>query len=195
MDSDLKFKVFRRGDDRRAFRLEHIFWELLEQAAKSNGKNLRDFVFAITDSSPQSRNLSSELRSVAAGWAAKKLEHAAAGTNTDAAMKLFHASPAPGIIIAENRRIVAYNKAMLAYLQRRRAGFKTREMASVRFSFELPIAQIMGFLVDAPGKFFECRFRIMLGEENVSGRARIWLSWDADKQERHLGAFILGEDQ
>ena len=57
--SDSQFRVFRRGDERRAFRLEHVFWDLLEQAAAAKGQKLREFVFALIDQEPDAKNLAS----------------------------------------------------------------------------------------------------------------------------------------
>ena len=61
-DRDYQFRVFRRDEERRAFRLERVFWDLLEQAASAKGQKLRDLVFSVIDQEPDAKNLASSLR-------------------------------------------------------------------------------------------------------------------------------------
>src|SRR5262245_3108206 len=188
---DFQFRVFRRGGERRAFRLERVFWDLLEQAAAAKGQKLRDFVFAVIDQEPDSRNLASSLRSTVAKWASEQNSALSEASGPQSALVVFHACPAPGIVIGEDRRIVAFNAAMQAFIAARRRQAARSEMVDARFAFELPVAQIIKFLVEAPGKFMECGFRITLGEEVLAGRCRVCLYRDGKPGARQLGAFII----
>jgi len=189
--TDFQFRVFRRGGERRAFRLERVFWELLEQAAAAKGQKPRDFVYAIIDREPDSKNLASSLRTAVAKWANDRNTALSDTAGTQSALVIFHASPAPGIVIGEDRRIVAFNAAMQAFIAARRRNAPKSEMVDARFAFELPIVQIIKFLVEAPGKFMECGFRITLGEEVLAGRCRVCLFRDGKPGARQLGAFIV----
>jgi predicted DNA-binding ribbon-helix-helix protein len=189
--TDFQFRVFRRDDERKAFRLERVFWDLLEQAASAKGQKLRDLIFSVIDREPDSKNLASSLRSAAAKWANERHAALAESGGAQSAIVLFHACPAPGIIIGEDRRIVAFNIAMQTLIASRRPHALRNDMVDARFAFELPVAQIIKFLVEAPGKFMECGFRITLGEEALTGRCRVCLYRDGKPGARQLGAFIV----
>jgi predicted DNA-binding ribbon-helix-helix protein len=189
--AESQFRVFRRGEERRAFRLEPVFWELLEQAAAAKGQKLRDLVFFLIDQEPDAKNLASSLRTAGAKWAEARNAAQAESPGTQSAIVLFHACPSPGLIIGEDRRIVAFNIAMQNFIASRRLHALRNDMVDARFAFELPIAQIIKFLVEAPGKFMECGFRITLGEEHLSGRCRVCLYRDGKQGTRQLGAFIV----
>src|SRR5262245_36713113 len=186
-----QFRVFRRGEERRAFRLEPVFWGLLEQAAAAKGQKLRDLIFSLIDQEPDAKNLASSLRTAGAKWAEERNTALAEAGSTQSAIVLFHACPSPGIVIGEDRRIVAFNIAMQNFIAGRRLNALKNGMVDARFAFELPIAQIIKFFVEAPGKFMECGFRITLGEEALTGRCRVCLYRDGQVGTRQLGAFIV----
>lgn len=189
--AEYQFRVFRRGDERRAFRLERVFWDLLEQAATAKGHKLRDYVFAVIDDEPDAKNFASSLRTAAAKWASARHAALAEAAGTQSALVVFHACPSPGIIIGEDRRIAAFNIAMQTFISARRPHALKSDMVNARFAFELPVAQIIKFLVETPGKFMECGFRITLGDEAISGRCRVCLYRDGLAGARQLGAFIV----
>ena len=189
--TDFQFRVFRRDDERKAFRLERVFWDLLEQAAAARGQKLRDLVFSVIDHEPDAKNLASSLRTSAAKWANERHAVLADSGGGQSGIVLFHACPSPGIIIGEDRRIVAFNIAMQSFIAGRRPHALRSDMVDARFAFELPVAQIIKFLVEAPGKFMECGFRITLGEEALTGRCRVCLYRDGKPGTRQLGAFIV----
>ena len=186
-----QFRVFRRGEERRAFRLESVFWGLLEQAAAAKGQKLRDLVFHLIDQEPDAKNLASSLRTAGAKWAEERNAALIDSAGGQSAIVLFHACPSPGIVIGEDRAIVAFNIAMQNFIAGRRLHAMRNGMVDARFAFELPIGQIIKFLVEAPGKFMECGFRISLGEETLTGRCRVCLYRDGKLGTRQLGAFIV----
>jgi predicted DNA-binding ribbon-helix-helix protein len=188
--SEFQFRVFRRGEERRAFRLERVFWDLLEQAAASKGQKLRELVFSLIDQEPDAKNLASSLRSAGAKWASERNAALKDSAGAPAGLVLFHACPSPGIVIGEDRRIVAFNIAMQNFIAGRRSQLRG-DMVDARFAFELPVGQIIKFLVEAPGKFMECGFRITLGGEALTGRCRVCLYRDGSPGARQLGAFIV----
>jgi predicted DNA-binding ribbon-helix-helix protein len=188
--ADSQFRVFRRGEERRAFRLERVFWDLLEEAATAKGQKLRELVFSLIDQETDSKNLASSLRTAGAKWASERNAALAGSAGPQAGLVLFHACPSPGIVIGEDRRIVAFNIAMQNFIAGRRSQLRG-DMVDARFAFELPVNQIIKFLVEAPGKFMECGFRITLGGEALSGRCRVCLYRDGPAGTRQLGAFIV----
>ena len=189
--AEYQFRVFRRGEERRAFRLERVFWDLLEQSAAAKGQKLRDLVFSLIDQEPDAKNLASSLRTAGAKWASERNATLSGSAGSQAGLVLFHACPSPGIVIGEDRRIVAFNIAMQNFIAGRRASALRGDMVDARFAFELPVGQIIKFLVEAPGKFMECGFRITLGGEALTGRCRVCLYRDGSPGTRQLGAFIV----
>lgn len=188
--AEYQFRVFRRGEERRAFRLERVFWELLEQAAAAKGQKVRELVFSLIDQEPDAKNLASSLRTAGAKWATERNAALAEAGGPQAGLVLFHACPSPGIVIGEDRRIVAFNIAMQNFIAGRRSQLRG-DIVDARFAFELPVGQIIKFLVEAPGKFMECGFRITLGGEALTGRCRVCLYRDGSPGTRQLGAFIV----
>lgn len=188
---EFQFRVFRRGEERRAFRLERVFWELLEQAAAAKRQKLRELVFSLIDQEPDGKNLASSLRTAGAKWASERNAALAQSAGAQSGLVLFHACPSPGIVIGEDRRIVAFNIAMQNFIASRRPHALQSDMVDARFAFELPVGQIIKFLVEAPGKFMECGFRITLGSEALPGRCRVCLYRDGNPGTRQLGAFIV----
>lgn len=189
--ADFQFRVFRRGEERRAFRLERVFWDLLEQAATAKGQKLRDLVFSLIDQEPDAKNLASSLRTAGAKWASERNTALSESAGAQSGLVLFHACPSPGIVIGEDRRIVAFNIAMQNFIAGRRPHALRSDMVDARFAFELPVGQIIKFLVEAPGKFMECGFRITLGSEALTGRCRACLYRDGNAGTRQLCAFIV----
>ena len=143
------------------------------------------------DQDPGAKNFASALRTAAAKWANHRHAALAESAGTQSAIVLFHACPSPGIVIGEDRRIVAFNIAMQTFIAGRRPHASRNNMVDARFAFELPVGQIIKFLVEAPGKFMECGFRITLGEEAMTGRCRVCLYCDGKPGTRQLGAFIV----
>jgi len=189
--AEYQFRVFRRGEERRAFRLEPVFWDLLEQAAAAKGLKLRELVYSLIDQEPDAKNLASSLRTAGAKWASERNAALKDSAGTQNGLVLFHACPSPGIVIGEDRRIVAFNIAMQSFIASRRPHALRSDMVDARFAFELPVGQIIKFLVEAPGKFMECGFRITLGGEALTGRCRVCLYRDGSPGTRQLGAFIV----
>ena len=67
--AETRFRIFRRGEWRRAFRLEEVFWTALEDAAADKGVKVADYVRSIVDGEPEgAANSSSLLRVHAATW-------------------------------------------------------------------------------------------------------------------------------
>jgi predicted DNA-binding ribbon-helix-helix protein len=190
-NADFQFRVFRRGSERRAFRLERVFWQLLDEAASAKSQKLRDFVFAIIDSEPDAKNHSSSLRTAVARWLSERLIALSEKAPSDSGIVLFRACPSPGMIIGEDRRIVAFNIAMQSFIAGRRPHGQKSDMVDARFAFELPIGQIIRFFVDAPDKIMECDFKITLSGELISGRCRVCLYRDGKIGARQLGVFIV----
>jgi len=189
--AEYQFRVFRRGEERRAFRLEPVFWDLREQAAAAKGLKLRGRWYSLIDQEPDAKNLASSLRTAGAKWASERNAALKDSAGTQNGLVLFHACPSPGIVIGEDRRIVAFNIAMQSFIASRRPHALRSDMVDARFAFELPVGQIIKFLVEAPGKFMECGFRITLGGEALTGRCRVCLYRDGSPGTRQLGAFIV----
>lgn len=191
MDKEHQFKVLRRGEERRGFRLEPVFWDLLQTLAGDRGKKLRDLIYEIVDAHPDSTNYSSKLRTIAAEALAAKLQAVEKANARTSSLVVFLSSPAPGIILGEGREIVSYNKAMVDFVQAPRGGRIRGEIASAKLSLDVPVNQIIAILVEGSGKMMECGFRLVLGDEALTGRARVCLFRDGQPGQRQLAAFII----
>lgn len=189
-DSAHQFRIFKRDGERRAFRLERAFWQVLERAAKEQGKRIGDLVFEVIQAHPDAQNLSSELRCHALAWLDERARIEDSKFAAAAALAVFNAAPSAGIILDEERRIVAYNRAMLAFLQQHHD--KTlAEIKEARFTFDLPVPQILEIAGGGGGKMVECGFRFVVNGNPTSGRTRVSIMTTVPGAPRQLLAFII----
>jgi predicted DNA-binding ribbon-helix-helix protein len=110
---DMKFRVLRLGNSRKAFRLENPFWQALEIIAREKGRTLEDEIQSKLDNLAEGANASSALRvgaieDMIAFWQvaesrASRLQWA----------HVLEASPAPAFALTEARRIICANSALV----------------------------------------------------------------------------------
>ena len=185
-----RFRVFTRGRERRAFKLEPVFWEALEIAAKARGMRLRDLVFELADRNADAANLSSLLRVEAANWLNADAKRQQYRPIAQAALGVLNAAPSAGLVIDEHKRIISHNRAMLDFIQRRRRQ-SNAQIGEARLVFDLPIEQIFDIVSQASGKLVECGFRLTVNGEPITGRMRVTLFPAPDNAPRQLLAFVI----
>lgn len=182
-----QFRIFKKQGERRAFRLERAFWEILERAAKQQNKRVGELVFEIVNQSQGVSNLSSILRCYAVLWLDEQVRSIDTRLVSDSAFAVFHASPASGLILDEDRNILSLNRSFQDFMWKK-TGYRMEEMSEIRLSFDLTIPQILERVTE---KAVECGFRFLLNGVPVNGTVRISKLVSSPQEARRLLVFIL----
>jgi predicted DNA-binding ribbon-helix-helix protein len=170
-----RFRIFKRGGWRKAFRLEDVFWETLDQAAAGEGVKLADYVKRLTDTLGPDVNVSSQMRVRAVEWLAQRCRALADGQSTDRLMGSVLAAPVPCFVISAGRELVRSNAEFQAYLGKRARESGGAPAAGVTMALDAPVARIVALLSAQEGRALACGFIIRSGAATMNGRARVTL--------------------
>lgn len=173
-DGKPRFRVLRRQGWRKAFRLEEIFWETLEAAARDKGLRLTEFVHDLVAGQPG--NQASALRVVAARWLWRRYGELRKKNAPARLIDLLQAAPVPSFAIDQSRRLVAHNREFVDLVRAdTQAGSESHDIATARLALDVPLDRLFAELEKNPGKILTCGFSIRLGATRRVGRARVIL--------------------
>lgn len=186
---ETRFRIFRRGDWRRAFRLEQVFWDALEEAAAARGLKLADHVRAIVDGeadaapgdAPQpartdAPNASSLLRVHAAQWLRERIAGLAVAQAQREVLHAALAVPVPCFVISATRALVSFNPEFSAYVTGRAQAASAEDVSKARLTLDVPVDKLIEVLAGQPGRVVICGFTIRTSAAIASGRARVTLA-------------------
>jgi predicted DNA-binding ribbon-helix-helix protein len=171
----LRFRIFKRGTWRRAFRLEDVFWDALESAAKSEQKKLGDFVKQLTDSSAPDANISSLMRVRAMEWLNARCADLEAAQDPRRMLQSLMAAPVPSFVISASRELVSSNAEFTAFVTAHARPGRPAEPTKVHMSLDVSVQKLIDLLVAEHGRPVACGFSIKTSDAQVSGRARLAL--------------------
>jgi predicted DNA-binding ribbon-helix-helix protein len=178
---DMKFRVLRLGNARKAFRLEMPFWHALEICAREKGRTLEDEVSSKLDSVPEGANHSSALR---VGAIADMIAFWQVAESRASRLQWAHvleASPSPAFALTESRRIICANSALVKAVRGHRLapGAGPTEIAidlpaqAVGEALRLAGAHVLSNAMFRSGPFrFSARVRLA-GHVNGAGSNRV----------------------
>jgi len=171
----LRFRIFKRGAWRRAFRLEDAFWEALERAAKDQEKKLGDYVKQLTESSAPDANISSLMRVRAMEWLKERCLALETAQIPKKLLQGVLAAPVPCFVISASRELVASNPDFTTYVTAHARPGETSEATKVQMSMDVPVQKLLETLASEQGKAMTCGFSIKTSGIVLSGRARVSL--------------------
>jgi predicted DNA-binding ribbon-helix-helix protein len=168
--------VLSRGE-RRGIRLEAIFWKTLAAMSSSRAQTLGEIVAKAADEVPETGNLASTLRVLAARWVSGRVMELERLTSTDSVFAIVHASPSPAFVLTVDRRIVQYNQAFLNFLQARLAAADGSDpMRTVRLALDTHVEQVIEQLTADPKLPVTTGFALGVAERRVRGQLRLALA-------------------
>lgn len=170
-----RFRVFKRGSWRRAFRLEDVFWDTLEDAAAAEGMKLADYVKRLTGAFGPDVNVSSQMRVRVVEWLARRCRALEAVATPDRLMPSVLAAPVPCFVISAGRDLVRSNAEFQVYLTGRTRAAGVEGPASVTMALDAPVARVVALLASEEGRALACGFTIRCGTISLAGRARVTL--------------------
>lgn len=186
--AETRFRIFRRGEWRRAFRLEQVFWEALEEAAAARGLKLADHVRAIVEGEEaegagdgqaaptEAANSSSLLRVHAAQWLQSRIARLEVAQGQREVLHAALAAPLPCFVISATRALVSFNTEFSAYVTGRAQAASAEDVSKARLTLDVPVDRLIEVLAGQPGRVVICGFTIRTSAAIASGRARVTLA-------------------
>lgn len=170
-----RFRVLRCNGMRKAYRLEEVFWRLLEAAARKSGMRLSDYVSQAVAERTESTGASA-LRVAAATWAARKYSDLQRATAPDRLLRLVQSAPCACFAIGANRSLVSYNHEFAEAVRSSMATGQTPiDVSTARLSLDVPLQRVIELLRSGDKESIDCGYAIHVGSARRIGKARVLL--------------------
>jgi predicted DNA-binding ribbon-helix-helix protein len=114
-DSEKITRVVAHRDFRTSFKLERVYWGLLERMAAARNQRLGALIAGIA-ASYTGNNLTAHLRAICVREAVREARTAEANATPDLASRLFDSCPAPGLLLGQSAEILTVNGALRRWL-------------------------------------------------------------------------------
>ncbi|MFN3889789.1 MAG: ribbon-helix-helix domain-containing protein [Beijerinckiaceae bacterium] len=176
-DRHTKFRILKIGGRKRAFSLEPVFWNILEEAAKQASLRLGDYVANLLAEAPNGNN-SSLLRSKAAEWAAMQAERLRDKGLIGLARRIAISHASPAFVIDQYRHLVACNKPFEDLITAAPGRTPASCMAGLDLRLGVPMAELARILREHPEKFLRANFAARWSDLERSGALNIMLVGD-----------------
>jgi predicted DNA-binding ribbon-helix-helix protein len=173
----LRFRIFKRGPWRRAFRLEQAYWDVLERAAEDAGLKIADYVKGLVDAFAETdANQSSMLRVHALAWLQRRADGLARAQEPREILHAALAAPLPCFVISANRALVNFNGEFSSYVVGRAQAASEDDVSKARLSLDVPVDKLIELLSAQPGRAVLCGFTIRTSLAIATGRAKVTLA-------------------
>ena len=185
-----RLRILNKQAWRGSFRLEEVFWSILEEAAASRRQRLNEYVHDLLARAPDDANKSSLLRAHAAKWQRERTR-AAAAELPPALANAVAACPVACFIMGGNKRIRHFNSRLLEFLRGQNIDAAALAGSSPRMSFQMPLPELVQALRTGPGKAVDCGLKAVVMGRVIEGRARICLIADDGGDDWRIMVFVL----
>jgi predicted DNA-binding ribbon-helix-helix protein len=167
-------RVVSHNGVRRAFKLERVFWKILEFAATSKKQRLGAYIAEIVGATGKDDNRTSLLRVHAAEWLSRRLiDSSAKGLAPKTLASIVLSVPSPCFSIDNENRITSQNEPFLKFLQPIVGDGKGDTNAAVRVTFQRDMKAIRELLKQSPRPFVDDRAVIQSASQRTECEARI----------------------
>jgi len=173
--TDFRFRILKRGGWKAGFRLEEVFWDVLEDAARSENMRLAEYIrVALEKNGGDATNNSSMLRVQAIGYLLA-LRRETKGQLQDL-LNAALAAPTPCFVLNSDRKLIGHNRefhALVYSTAERAAGGAT----SAHLALNVPIGKLIQVLDEQPAKAIVCDYAIRLDANagRLKGKAKVSL--------------------
>ncbi len=171
-DEPTRFRVLRRGAWRKAFRLEPVVWDTLEDMARGRSQPLAELVRQLVEEAGAEANASSGLRVAALAYLRDRRQVLEASLAPAPLLHAVLAAPVPCFVVSASRELVRSNAEFQAFVAARTGAARLGEGASISLSLEAPVARLIDVLSAAPDRAVACGFTLRAADAVVTGRAR-----------------------
>ncbi|MCP8939316.1 ribbon-helix-helix domain-containing protein [Alsobacter sp. SYSU M60028] len=178
----MRFRIFKRGGWRRAFRLEEVFWDVLGEAADAAQTKIGDYVKALVDEAEGTGvNQSSMLRVHAAQWLRERLRAVTVATQGREVLHAALQAPVPCFVISSSRALIHFNAEFSNYVIGRAQAANAEDVSKARLSLDAPVDRLIEVLSSPPGRVVICGFTIRTSAAIATGRAKVMLAQPSRK--------------
>ncbi len=169
-----EFRVLTHEGKKHAFKLEQIFWQIIQLAANARKQRMGAYVASLLETASPNVNRTSMLRSHAAEWISNRLaETTARALSPRFVTKVVQSTPLPCIAIDANNAITAHNDLFIALLGAASRDSTKAKIDKVRVSFGRDIAAVRDSLIVSRAAYIEETVRLNTGEDTLHRTARI----------------------
>jgi predicted DNA-binding ribbon-helix-helix protein len=187
-----QFKVLTLGKERRAFRLESVFWTALAAIGQRNGRSLTREVEVTLERQAEPLNHSAYLRaSVAADLYDLWSVSAARARKADWA-NVLAAAPCGAFAMTRSRRILEVNSALLAFLRLRDLHVPSTDEVGEKLFIEMGAAQ-NGFHKEDRQPYVTCQAVFRCGGRRTACRVRLVQAGDDKAEHALVVGFVLAD--
>ncbi len=183
----LRFRILKRGDWRRAIKLEEIFWKSLEEMAAQEGLKLTDYVRSVLDALPDHANQTAELRAHVARRLHDRLAETQERLAGSGASGMLQAAPVPGFVTGPGLGLIAYNGEFLRLIRRAAAREEHQGVPQARLNLDAPLSHIVDLLARSRPRPLECGFTLTVDHRAMRGRVRVCLMPGPNGREDLMG--------
>lgn len=173
-DRHTRFRILKIGGRKRAFSLEPVFWNILEEAARQSSLRLGDYVSQLLAEAPSGNN-SSLLRSRAAEWAALQAENLRDKGLVRLAKRVAISHTGPAFVIDQHRHIVGCNKPFEDLIADRPDAPVQSRLATMDIRLGVPMGEMSRILCEHPEKFLRANFAARSSDVERSGALNVML--------------------
>ena len=173
-DTHAVFRVVTHGGHKHGFKLEAIFWKIIQLAAATEHKRIGAYVESVLEGHGEHKNKSSVLRTSAAEWLSGRLADAVAKALSPRAIgKMVQAVPVPCFTMDNDLLITSQNHLFVELLRKLIEDGAIVGDAAVRIRFQTDAKAIREILVDAKRPFFDDVLRIQYQGRSLDRRVRV----------------------
>ncbi len=168
-----KFRVVSHAGNRYAFKLETVFWQILQLAADGKKMRIGAYIADILQSDKKTENKTSTLRTHAAEWLCRQLYEATSKMISPRMLgKVVAASPVPALAMDAQNRIVGQNTPFLDLLSNQLGDRDISELGTIRVKFARDISAVKSSQASLTGPYANetIQIRSDLGEWSFQSR-------------------------
>lgn len=169
-----KFRILKVGGRKRAFSLEPVFWNILEEAARGQSMRLGDYVSQVLADAPAGNN-SSLLRSSAAQWASEQAERLRDKGLLGLARRIAVSHSAPAFVIDQFRHVISCNKPFDDLVSEGTGQSAPGGLAGMDLRLGVPMSELGRVLSNQPEKFLRANFAVRWRDVERSGALNVML--------------------
>ncbi len=184
-------KVLQKAGRRVSIRLEDIYWDQLQELARTDSISLNSLVFRVVEELDESTNRTSALRTYCLNRLRQELVLKSIQTGDTGLAAIITACPVPVMVLTPERRIAAYNPAfaneILSALATNQNGEKR---TTLRLTFSRPFNLIVKQVVDNPRAIVAGQIGFSSNRRSVQRRVRYALADRSQGQDSYIVVFL-----
>jgi predicted DNA-binding ribbon-helix-helix protein len=171
---DPVFRVVTHQGERYAFKLEDIFWKIIQLAATGKQQRLGAFISSLLPAYADTANKSSVLRVYAAQWLSQRLAEAATKSlNPKLPDKIVKSLPLACFTMDNHNRITSQNEPFLDLLRGLIDGGAVTATQPVRVRFQSDISTIRAAVAKATVPFVDDTIQLQYAAGSLHKGARV----------------------